>query len=299
MGSTSSSLLRRSLLDRAPVASASITPLQSQVDGLVGGFAAQATDWRSLASMAAGGMAYRVGRLGIMGLGSGTALRVASLGIGLGAEVSAFEITHRSLSSIGASGHGENPNLWRWSGQGGIRQGLLNSFVTFGTLKGAGHLAQGQNLIAQHLFQDTGMVLGHQFAGALGISDRPTGSLAEQFLHAEATNIQLGAGMALAHGMTPGMHALERGLDLSMPTANLGIRSSRPGEEFLQNGLQPAFAVAGEGSSVAPENARPEPKGPTILMMNDTEGSGGESGPLPKILNGQRSASSASSPNEG
>src|SRR5262245_23976064 len=116
MTEPTSTAASQSILARASLSPSSLTPIQSQVDGLVGGFAAQATDWRSLASMALGGMAYRAGRLGVMGLGSGNALRAASIGIGLTAEVSAFEISHRSLSSIGASGYGENPNLWRWAG---------------------------------------------------------------------------------------------------------------------------------------------------------------------------------------
>src|SRR4030095_8810090 len=166
-----------SLLSRAPLNSSfATTPLQSQVDGLVGSFTQQATDWRSLASMMAGGMAYRAGRIGVMGLGNGSALRMASVGLGLTAEVSTFELAHRSLESLNAS-HTGNSNLWRWEGSGGIRQGLLQSFVTFGALKGAGHLAQGENLIAQHLLQDTAMVFGHQASGALGIAPRPAGSL--------------------------------------------------------------------------------------------------------------------------
>src|SRR4029453_4395468 len=84
-----------SILSRASVGPSFSSPVQSQVDGLVGGFAQQATDWRSLAAMMAGGMAYRAGRIGVMGLGSGNALRVASVGLGLTAEVSTFELTHR------------------------------------------------------------------------------------------------------------------------------------------------------------------------------------------------------------
>src|SRR4029434_4631 len=160
-----------SILSRASAVPSFSSPVQSQVDGLVGGFAQQATDWRSLAAMMAGGMAYRAGRIGVMGLGNGSALRVASLGLGLTAEVSTFEFTHRGLSSITVGAQSPAPlhaNLWSWNGPGGIRQGLLQSFVTFGALKGAGRLGQGQNLIAQHLFQDTAMVLGHQITGALG-----------------------------------------------------------------------------------------------------------------------------------
>lgn len=163
----------------------------------------------------AGGVAYRGMRAGTMALGSGRMVAGASVVTGLGAEVSAFELSHRSLSSLSAA-HPENPNLWRWNGSGGLRQGFLQSFVTFGTLKGAGRLAQGENLVVQHLLQDTGMVLGHQASGVLGLTPHPTGTLAEQFLHAEATNLQLGAGMALAHRAAPGLSSLERGLDLAI-----------------------------------------------------------------------------------
>src|SRR5262249_25119094 len=88
-----SSLLSRPLLSRNQMPS----PLQAQVDGLVGSFTQQATDWRSLTAMVAGGVTYRLGRVGTLATGTG---RLASLGIGLGAEVTAFEMTNRSLSSL-------------------------------------------------------------------------------------------------------------------------------------------------------------------------------------------------------
>jgi hypothetical protein len=270
----SSSSEDRSLLSRSSSLSQAQLPtaLQSQVDSLVGGFAQQATDWRSLAAMMAGGMTYRLGRVGAMATGTG---RLASLGIGLGAEVTAFEMTNRSLSSLTGENH-LNPNLWRWDGQGGIRQGLLSSLVTFGTLKGAGRLAQGENVVVQHLLQDTGMVLGHQVSASFGVTDRPQGTLAEQFLHAEATNLQMGAGMTLAHSVAPGIQGLERGLDLSLRTTDVGAQSPRPGEEtsLLQNGLQPAFSTAGNaGSPSSSSTGGEDVRGPTNLHMS-TSGSG-------------------------
>src|SRR4029450_3010163 len=132
---------------------------------------------------------------------------------------------HRALASFNPS-QPQTSNLWRWNGNVGLRQGLFQSLVTFGALKGAGRLAQGENLIAQHLFQDTAMVLGHQVSGVLGIAPRPTGSLAEQFLHAEATNLQIGAGMALAGRLAAGEQALERGLDLSLASNSARGESS-------------------------------------------------------------------------
>src|SRR5262245_14575094 len=137
-----------------------LTSTQSQVDGLVGNFSQQATDWRALFAMTAGGMAYRLSRIGAMAAGAG---RIASVGLGLGAEVSAFEMTHRGL--LTAFSPFQSPtttNLWRWDGPDGLRQGLLSSLITFGTLKMGGRLAQGENLIVQHALQDTAMVLGHQ-----------------------------------------------------------------------------------------------------------------------------------------
>src|SRR4030095_1563513 len=233
------SLSPLTLLERAQVGVPASLSLQTQVDGLVGSFAEQATDWRSLAAMAAGGMAYRVGRIGFMGLEGGQAVRALSLGAGLSAEVSTFELTHRVLSSISVGGQHRAPlraNLWSWNGQGGLRQGLLQSFVSFGALKGAGHLARTENFIAQHLFQDTAMVLGHQVTGVLGINARPTGSLAEQFLHAEATNLQMGAGMAMVHGVVPGLSGLERGLDLAAAAVERPPNSSR------LHSLEPLFS---------------------------------------------------------
>src|SRR5262245_2611738 len=256
-----------------------LSPLQTQVDGLVGSFTQQVTNWRSLAAMVAGGITYRLGRVGVMGWSVGAPLgaplvgwaqqaaplRILSVAAGLGAEVTAFEMTNRSLSSLTGETHA-NPNLWRWEGQGGIRQGLLSSLVTFASLKGMGGLAQGENVVVQHLLQDTGMVLGHQVSGAFGIMERPQGTLAEQFLHAEVTNLQLSAGMVLAHSVAPGIQGLERGLDLSLRSTDGGARFPRPqilGEETspLQNGLQPAVAAAGVPS-------RSENRcGPFVLAM--------------------------------
>src|SRR5262249_46627829 len=154
---------------------------------------------RTLAAMTAGGITYRLGRVGSLAAGTG---RLASAGIGLGVEVSAFEMTNRSLTALtGASSF--HPNLWPWEGQGGIRQELLSSLITFSSLKSTAQLAEGENVVVQHLLQDTGMVLGHQISAAFDATSRPTGSLMEQFLHAEATNLQLSAGMALAHSVAP------------------------------------------------------------------------------------------------
>jgi hypothetical protein len=268
--SGSSNLLDRESSSPSPA----LTQTQSQVDQLVTDFTHHATDWKSLAAMTAGGVAYRLGRMGAVAAETG---RWASVGIGLGAEVTAFEMTSRSLSDLTGEGT-QNPHLWTWNGTGGIRQGLLASLITFGSLKSAGRLAQGENVVVQHLLQDTGMVLGHQASASFGITERPQGSLAEQFLHAEVTNLQLGAGMSLAHIVAPGIQGLERSLDLSLHSTDVGARFPRPGEETspLRNGLQPAMAMAGDA---------PKKGGLPTLLNVFSLGGKGEEPTLPEAVN--------------
>src|SRR4030095_12504563 len=181
-----------------------------------------------------------------------------------------FEFTHRGLSSMTVGTRAPHPaNLWSWNGPGGIRQGLLQSFVTFGAIKGAGRLASGENLVAQHLLQDSAMVLGHNISANFGITPRPAGTLAEQFLLAEATNLQIGAGMALAHRMVPGMHAMERGLDLS-----LSIPPAEPfqGREAEKPGRAPAFALEGVESAFFEPHSIDPISGPLIMQMAGPKG---------------------------
>jgi hypothetical protein len=175
--------------------------VQAQVDTLVGRFVEEATDLRTLASLTAGGLAYRYGRMGTMALGNGQVapsiflraggmpLRLLSLGLGLGSEVVAFEFTQRSLTTLWATDRSplrnpsqvtehESPNLWSWKGQGGWKQALFNDVLTFGLLKGAGYLSRESNVVFQHAFSSTAMVTGHQSAALLGIAPSPEGSLA-------------------------------------------------------------------------------------------------------------------------
>jgi PAS domain S-box-containing protein len=240
-----------------------LTTLQAQVDGLVGGFAAQATDWRSLTSMTLGGMAYRLGRIGTISVriqNFETLQRIASVGIGLGAEITAFEMTNRTLAQITGEGS-QYSNRWRWNGTGGIRQGLLQSFITFGTLKGAGRIASRENLVVQHLLQDSAMVLGHNISGALDPTLKPTGALAEQLLHAEATNLQIGAGMALTSRFSPGMQAWEKGLDLTFRPPSAGEREN----SFLSLRLATSSGI---NHGRAAEKGDPSPLFPNLILMS-------------------------------
>ncbi|MFO1518063.1 MAG: hypothetical protein U1F57_00130 [bacterium] len=194
---------------------ASLSAFQSQVDGLVGAFAEQASDWRSLTAMAAGSLFYRLGRLGTLALASKAGIaaplfHAASYGIGLASEVTAYQTVSDTLSPV--SPLGRYDERWR------------TSFVQFALLKIGGAGAARQNLLVQHLLQDSAMVAGHQVTGRLGWTPAPEGNLAEQFLHAEATNLQLAAGMGLMHGMIPELVSWERSLDLSLHSSRLPMR---------------------------------------------------------------------------
>ncbi|MFO1518175.1 MAG: hypothetical protein U1F57_00700 [bacterium] len=263
-----------SILTRESLTQASaLTSTQSQVDVLVSRFSEEATNWRSLAAMATGSLFYRFGRMGTLALASRASglapvLQAASYGVGLGTEVTAFEGTSRLLASV--SGERTNPHLWDWNGRGGWREGLASSLVTFGMLKGAGSLAQGQNVVLQHLFSDLAMVGGQQVASGLGFMERPEGSIGEQLLHAEVTNLQLGLGMGLLHRFSPGLVSWERSLDLSLRAReNLGTTSVSSGTQI---GPREALAYA-EGMEIPSAEAETSLSLPLVLHMSG-EGKG-------------------------
>src|SRR4029450_4917203 len=136
------------LLDRS-VPSLSLsktTALQNSVDHCVGRFAEGVTDLKSIAALSAGAAAYRLGRLGAFSSGfkvlGETPLRTLSFALGLSSEVTSFELAHRSFQGGSSDG-----NLWRWNGSGGLREGLLQSLLTFSALKGAGRITQGENIV--------------------------------------------------------------------------------------------------------------------------------------------------------
>jgi hypothetical protein len=262
---------RFNLLERAVASSSqdtALTPLQGQVDGLVNGFVRQASDWKALAAMTAGSVAFRLGKVGVMAAGTefmgAMPLRMASFAVGLGAEVSAYEGVSRTLMS----------GSWRWSGPQGIKAGLTSSFITFVTLKTGGRFAQGQNLILQHGIQDLAMVAGHELIYRAGKGPRPEGSFAQRMLHAEVTNLELGAGMALGHSLTGGhLQALEGGLDLSLRSLSLA-RSQRV-----------LFAMAGTLFS-------PYLDGPFLMKGDGGKGDGSRRRPSwLKVIRGGGSAS--------
>jgi len=255
-----------------------LTATQFQVDGLVTTFVAEASNPTTLAAITTGGLAYRYGRLGIMigleGRLAAPVVRTLSIGGGLFGEAATFQLTHRGLTVM----QGGDPRLLQFGGSHGLALGTVESVVTFGSLRGAGFLAREQGVVVQHAFQSTAMVGGHQLTGLMGLTPRPEGTLAEQFLHAEVTNIQLSAGQGLLHTMTNGrLSAFEQGLDLSLRTREAGPQGFRlPSLSHLAEG--PELALAGahgresSGERMADLTLRP-------MWMKGEGGEGGKRTP--------------------
>jgi len=89
-------------LSHFPFNHSPLNQIQMQVDGLVTHFVHEAANAMTLVSLVAGGMAYRMGRIGVLGMGPGGSLvrGPLSLVVGLGSEVTAFEFTNRLLHSV-------------------------------------------------------------------------------------------------------------------------------------------------------------------------------------------------------
>ncbi|MFO1519379.1 MAG: hypothetical protein U1F57_06940 [bacterium] len=246
---------------------------QAQMEGLVSGFVQQSTDWRSLAALMAGGMAYRLGRVGAFAVlpGSVSPLShvIAPLA-GLAVEVTAFQGVSDALSPAPLAREG---GYWsRWA----------TSFVQFGLLKVGGAVAAPQNVFVRHLLQDTSMVAGHQLTARLGWTPAPEGTLAEQFVHAEATNLQLILGMGLVHGVAPEFSLLERGLELS--TFHRGGERQAPRASSLPPILEPVLERGTETVlSNRSESSANLQEGPQALFMT-SQGSGSGGRTLPRNI---------------
>src|SRR4030095_12916671 len=144
----------------------------------------------------------------------------------------------------------------------------MKSTVDLGLLKGFGNLSAGQNLILRHLAADLASVDGENLSASSRLIAQPQGSLAEQFLHAEALNLSLSAGTHLTHGLFPALGAAEKSADLLFSSPSNRGRS-------LPSPKLPEFAFEGLQDTLDSEPKKPEP-----LQMSRPEEPGGPlSGP--------------------
>ena len=250
------------------------TNAQVQTDTLVSKFSEEALDAKTILPLMAGGMAYRLGRIAVLSpqslvLGQRLTpylIRSASVAFGLASEISAFEFSQRFLKTMTRDDGRGTRDLWNWSGEGGWREGLATSALTFGFLRAAGFLAREQNIVLQHGFQSVSMVAGHQAASYFQLIPKAEGSLPEQLLNAEATNLQMAAGGSLLHGLLPSLSARQREIDLrvqgNLPLSwrlrngslRLHLAGESEGFEYLPTAYMSAGGEGGGGGRKNPSN---------------------------------------------
>ena len=260
----------KNLLDRAewegpnrPI----LSEAQSKTDQLVGGFIRQACDYKTLIAMAGAGAAYRFARLGVFseaapllsrgGAWAPALLRAGSWAPALAAESATFTALNHGLAGS------EGPAFARNFGKD-----WATAAITLGSLKFFGSLAAGENLISQHLLASGGMVAGHQGASVLGLVAKPEGDIFTQLIHAEATNLQMLGGMALLHGASPRLGAMERSVEILLQSQDsaLGGRA-RPFPSLLLE------AYAGPGGVNASGEGRAKTTTPDFLNLMMSNGS--------------------------
>ncbi|MFO1520202.1 MAG: SUMF1/EgtB/PvdO family nonheme iron enzyme [bacterium] len=262
---------------------ASLNTSQTRMDGWVSGFVEQSTNWRSVAAMMVGGVAYRLGRVGVMALfGAQQAaplLGLVSRGVGLALEASVWEgvggILNLPQSPFFKGGSRPEEPPFEKGGQGGFWNRWRTSFLQFGLLKLGGAAVLGQNVFVQHLIQDTATVVGHRITARLGLTSSPEGNLAQQYLHAEAMNLQMGLSLSVAHPLVPGVSFWERSLEVSarsriFPRPPLTLKGG--GRELAE-----ALVGIGEGHSSFQGDefsSRDSLQGPLVVHMSASKQEG-------------------------
>ena len=223
------SILNRLAL-RGEGQSSHLNSTQREFDQTLGSFTQEACNWKSLASMTLGGVAYRYGRLGAIRLLGNGANAIPLLGkafshlAGLATEVTVFETSQRSLENLTA----KQPNsaVWKLKGEEGLLKSWTRSFVNFGSLRIFGKMAEGTNPFLRHFIQDTGMVFGENLVFQLGFGDQVQGSFLQQLLHAETINTQMAAGLSFLHFASAGrIHHIENHLDLELSSHSYRIQA--------------------------------------------------------------------------
>src|SRR5262245_26139564 len=228
---------RASLLDRADphTQTKPLSPTQSGVDTLVGSAVSTVSDEKMMTSLFAAGAVGRFIRLGTVAA-SGKSL--APLAVQTMSHVTA-------LAGESAVFAGMERKFAQWEGHAStqsFQKDWARAFLNLGSLKLLGTTAQGQNLLLQHLLTDLGMVGGQQAGAEFGLVEKPQGSLAQQMIHAEGMNLGMKGSLALLHGFSPRLSALERSLDLALRPYEAKPFSDKASVSFF---FKPSWAAEG------------------------------------------------------
>src|SRR4030095_305464 len=234
---------RTSLLDRADphTKTKAHSELQSEVDRLVGSAVSTVSDEKMMASLFAAGAAGSFIRLGTL----------AESGKSFG-PLAAEAMSHvTALAGESAVFAGMERKFAQWQGHKptqSFQKDWARAAINLGSLKLLGGAAGGQNLITQHLLIDGGMVGGHHLGYAFGVTDKPKGSLAQQMIHAEGMNLGMKGSLALLHGFSPKLAAMERSLDLALKSYETRPPSENAGFSFFFKSVWVAEGKVFEGN---------------------------------------------------
>ncbi len=268
-----SNLLGRQALFTAP---SSLSNAQIKLDATLENFSHEAGNFENIAAMTLGSGVFKLARAGALSLTARFAsrsLNALSYVAALSAEVTAFRGSHCLFEKA----QGRIPSESVFEGEGFFR-----TFTDFLALKGAGQMAQGQNLFLTHTLQSSAMVASRYANASLGLLPRPQGSFVEQLVEAESTNIALGAGQGL-FGILSGyrVHMMERSLDIRTESI-LEASAARRNRTFLENPLRKNILAMNAG----------EPADPSL------NGNGGDIGDFFKALGEVAEQSTPPSPQE-
>lgn len=179
-----------------------LSAAQIQLDQASHQFVAHASDWKSLTAVACGSFAYRLGKYFALSQG----IKRAAPWVGMISEVSTF----RGVRSIFSP---EQTSSW------------FTDYIHFGSLRALGVLGKNMNPLLAHSLQDVGMVATHHLSHAMKLTSSPQGTFIQQIIYAEATNLQMIAGMGLLHSLSHGkFFVAEKTLEISTVAA---LSSSR------------------------------------------------------------------------
>lgn len=186
----------------------SLTEAQLQMDALGEQFSHEASDFGNLIAMSVGGLAFKATRSAFVS--AGIFRPIASMSA-LAFEATAYRASSNAFSRL--QGHGVHETIFD-------SRGWLTTYFNFGALKFAGNLVEGRNVFLRHGIQSTAMVATQQALHYTGFGNAPEGSLLQQFVSAETSNLAMEAGGSLV-GFATGhrFQILERALDLRAEAA--------------------------------------------------------------------------------
>src|SRR4030095_8236762 len=273
-----SSPSRGSILDRVQpqTQSTALSESQSEVNQLVGNAISTVSDEKMMASLFTAGLAGRFIRLGTVATTGKSLVPIAVQGLShataLAGESAVFAGTERKFAEWG--GHARTQLFQKdWA----------RAAINLGSIKLFGGVAAGQNLITQHFLIDSAMVAGHHAGYAFGVTDKPQGTLAQQMIHAEGMNLGMKGSLALLHGFSPRLSAMERSLDLTLKSYETKPFSENPPISF-----SPRLAWAAEGNSpTANEGLEPNPSKQLVALLSAGgvgAGGGSQSGKVTALL---------------